>query len=143
MNPQLQALLAKLVLIEEGLLQLLNTNANLILLVAPSDIYLNSVPEKASDPAFCFSKVSSTPDTTMDGPSGLNFRRYQFDCFSQSYPTATQVQALIAKAINGFSGLLPNGQRVFNIIKDNELDGFNAETLEHRTVCDYLIQFND
>lgn len=136
-----------LVLIEEGLFQLLKANTALMALVGANGIFLNAVPESATDPAFCFSDISSTPDTTMDGPSGLNFRRYQFDCFSSNYPQAVRVRELIRQAIDGYNheedGPLPNGQICYNIIRDNELSGFNDATSEHRAMVDYFVHFDE
>jgi hypothetical protein len=128
-------------ILEDGLLQLLKQNTDLVTLFTLKGFFLNSVSQSAHDPSMCIQKISATPDTTNDGPSGLNFRRYQFSCYSKSYVTCLQAQELIRIAIDGFHGFLPNGQRVYNIIRDNELDGFDDITGEHRTLTDYFVHF--
>jgi len=135
--------LTPLILLEQGLLQLLKADPDVSGFATVAGIFLNSVPETAPDPSCCFSKISATPDTTNDGPSGLNFRRYQFETFSKDYPTALLLAAYIRKAIDGFSGTLPNGKRVFNIIRDNEIDGFDDVTGESRVITDYFIHYLD
>lgn len=133
--------MAALQIIEEGIYLLLQQNADLVALCTLKGICLNAVPENAPDPSMCFSTISATPIATNNGPSGLNFRRYQFETFGSTYVKAKQLQTLIRLAIDGFSGTAPNGQRVYNIIRDNELDGYDDVTGEHRTITDYFIHF--
>jgi len=133
--------MATLQILEEGILLFLQASTDLVALATELGICQNAVPESAPDPAMCFSVISATPQASMDGPSGLNFRRYQFETFSQSYVKAKQLQTLIRLALDGYSGTLPNGQRVYNVIRDNELDGFDDVTNEHRTITDYFIHF--
>ena len=130
-----------LLILEEGLYLLLTQNASITALTGPNGIYLNSVPEDAHDPCMCIQKISSAPDSTNDGPSGLNIRRYQFSFYSTSYPNAVRLSETTRQAIDGFTGHLPNGQRVFNIIRDNEIDGFNDQSGSQRTITDYFIHF--
>ena len=128
-------------ILEEGLLLFLRSSVGITSLTTTAGIYMNSVPETAHEPCMFFSKISAQPDTTFDGPSGLNYRRYQFETLSKSFVSAVRLQAAIRIALDGYSGTLPNGQRVYNIIRDNELDGFDDVTGEHRTITDYFIHF--
>ena len=128
-------------ILEDGLYQYLLAQTTITALVGPSGIFMNTVTENAHDPAICFSKISSQPDSTNDGPSGLNFRRYQFESYSSSFVKCLQVDAAVRIALDGFSGFLPNGQRVYNIMRDNEIDGFDDISGNSRTITDYFIHF--
>lgn len=129
------------VLLEDGLYELLMSNATF--LATGAVVYLNIAPENATDPCLVISKVSAQPDTTMDGPSGLNSRRYQFSFFSKSYITAIRLQETVRIIVDGFHGPLPTGQMVWNIIRENELDGFDDVANESYSITDYFIQFTE
>lgn len=130
-----------LIILEQGLLAFLKGNAAITALATSGGIYLNAAPEKSPDPCMAFTRISSIPDATMDGPSGLNFRRYQFTFYSTDYTKALQLSETVRLAIDGYQGYLPNGQRVYNIIRDNELDGFDDVTSWHHCITDYFIHF--
>jgi hypothetical protein len=128
--------------LEQGLRLLVVEAPTIVAVTGEAGVYLNAVPENSPDPCILISKISSTPDATMDGPSGFNIRRYQFTFFSKDYPTAIKLQEITRLVIDGFHGALPTtGQIVYNIIRDNEVDGFDNETGWHHSITDYFIHF--
>lgn len=129
------------VIIEQGLLQLFKSFTDVVAMTTLCGIYLNVVPEGAHDPCLLIAKVSATPDATMDGPSGYNIRRYQFTFFSKDFPTALKLQEIVRALFDGYVGVLPNGTRVYNVIRDNEIDGYDDQTAWHHTITDYFIHF--
>jgi hypothetical protein len=128
-------------ILEEGLFQFLLANSDITNMVGPNGIYLGAVPQTTHDPCMGIDLISATPDATNDGPSGFNSRRYQFTFYSQSFANAVKLRELLRTVLDGFTGTLPNGQRVFDVRRDNELNGFDDLTGSHRAITDYFIDF--
>lgn len=134
-------------MIEQGLNNFLV--ANLATLTA-QNIYMGFVPENAAMPCLMFETVSSKSDTTMDGPSGFVVRRFQFNFYGQDaatsapgsgYVAAKRVQEALRLMFDGLTGYLSDGTRVFNVIRDNEVDSYDADTNTYHLLTDYFIHF--
>jgi hypothetical protein len=130
-----------IMILEQGLYAFLLAQPAITNLTTTKGIFLNSVPQGAPDTCLSIQKISAAPDSTNNGPSGLNIRRYQFCTYSSSYIKSVTLQETLRTVIDGFVGYFPNGQRIFNIIRDNELDSFNELTDKERTITDYFIHF--
>jgi hypothetical protein len=133
-------------LIEEGIYLLLTQSTTLMATLGANGVYLNTVPEGAIKPCLCISTVSSTPDETFDGSSAYNIRRYQFTAKAADYPSTKRVQEALRKLLDGYSGVLPaasgqTGVKVFNIIRDIELDSYDDQGNTHNAITDYFIHF--
>ena len=132
-----------ILILEDGIQQFIRAQPALITLIGSmaDGFFLNSVPEKAHDPCIGIQVISDQPDATNNGPTGLNFRRYQFCCYAKSYVVACRVSETLRLALDGFTGTFPNGQRVYNVLRDNSLDGFDDLTNTHRKITDYIFHF--
>lgn len=137
-------------MIEEGLFQFLKTNDEIdAVLPSENGIFMGFVPEEAKYPCVMFEKVSGVHDTTLDGPSGYVIRRYQFTCYGKDtqnapgsgYILAQQLADVIRQQMNGLTGTLPDGTLLFNMILDNELDSYDADSQTYHAVQDYFVHF--
>lgn len=137
-------------MIEEGIFLWLNQNTAIApLITAGKSIFMGVVPETASYPNIMFQGVSAQHDTTLDGPSGYVMKRYQFTCNGKDttnvpgsgYVSAKSLADVLRKQLNGLVGTLPDGTLLFNAILDNEIDGYDEGLFVYRSVCDYLLYF--
>lgn len=138
-------------MIEEGLFRFLQTNTAIQEVIPTTNsIFMGVVPESASYPCILFFKVSGVFDTTFDGPSGYVQGRYQFVCLGKEDPThpgsgyvsAQTVADILRQQMNGLTGTLPDGTRLFNSILENSLDIYDEEGTTHNAIQDYILHFS-
>lgn len=137
-------------MIEEGLFNFLNTNLVGQAGLAAGAVYMGTVPESATMPCVMFETVTSKSDTTMDGPSGYVVRRFQFNFYGadkalgapgSGLVAAKKVQEALRLMFDGLTGTLPDGTKLFNVIRDSEVDSYDADTNIYHLLTDYFIHF--
>lgn len=141
-------------MIEHGLFLYLKSNSTLAeLLPSANAIWMGFVPENAEFPCVMFMKVSSEPDSTLQGPSGFVSRRYQFTCYGKDvdnqpnsgYVSAQTLSDAIRQQFEGLSEVspttLPDDTLLFNIIPDTALDSYDADQEVHHAIQDYIVLF--
>lgn len=96
-------------------------------------MYPVTLPQGATLPAVTYSLISGTTEgDSQDGP-GVSRRRYQFDCWAETYSAATVVATALATAVSGTSRI---GQASFI---DNEVDSYEPETQRWRRIVDVMV----
>lgn len=136
-------------MLEEGLYLFITGNLPLLQVISPTNsVFMGYTPENAANPSIMLEKVSAVNDTTMDGPSGFVIRRYQFTCAAKDtaapgsgFVIAQRVADVLRKQLDGLTGTLPDGTLVFNAIRDNELDSYDADAGVYHAIVDYFIHF--
>lgn len=113
---------------EEALFDVLKTHAALTALVGtnPARIYWMRAPQGSPKPYVVLQAISSVPDVTHGGPSGLVAARVQADCYSDSYGTAKTVARAVTGRLSGFRGS-SSGVVFDGVFKDAERDEYEDE----------------
>jgi hypothetical protein len=109
-------------MIEQGLVQLLNTNAGVTALV-PDDsagtpqIYWGAAPKSAKVPYIVLSRVGTKDEYTMAGPIGQRNGLFQVSCFTDSttgvangYYTSRAMSVAVRQVLQSYRGNLPDTQ---------------------------------
>jgi hypothetical protein len=137
-------------MIEEGLYKFILANEALAAAMPSSNaLFMDFTPEDANAPSIEFSTISSDSDTTLDGPSGLVTRRFQFTFIGKNTsntPNSGAVQAknlaeVFRQQCDGLTGTLPDGTRLFNMWLDQELSSYDSQANVYHMVQDYFVQF--
>jgi len=126
-------------MMEEALLNYLRSYASLTALIASRSFWV-VLPQGYVQPYLLLSVVSSIPDTTFDGESGLTQSRVQFDAYSLSYLTSKNIGRAIQTRLGG--KIFTNMGIMFRCFKDSERDTFETEATPDklfRNSLDFLI----
>jgi hypothetical protein len=95
-------------------------------------------------------QISSVNDTTFDGPSGYKERRYQFTVSGKDtqnvpgsgYVSAKRVADVLRQELDGLTGVLPNGIKLFNSILDTDFGSYDSEAQTYHHIMDFMISFS-
>jgi hypothetical protein len=129
-------------LVEAGLVQLLNSTPSISALVGnkvypvvlPNDFPLSSLP------AVTYQTVSASTDMNLDR-SALVTKRIDINVFAGRYLDAKNVQAAIAEVLTGFSGKLPNGVEVLEIVPGVQSDDYSSNAQVYRALTEYTVLY--
>ena len=107
-------------------------------------IYWTQIPQGAERPYIILSVVSSVPDVTFAGATGLVQSRVQFDCWGSDYYEAKNVARAIDTLLNGRKLTTPasGGTRFEGFFIEAERDGHDdveAPDDLFRTSLDFII----
>lgn len=126
---------------EEALILLLLANAALTSKVGADQITWVRAAQNSPRPYVVLQTISSVPDVTHSGPSGLVPARIQVDCYGDTYAATKTVARAVTGALNGFRGT--KGSIAFDgIFKDAERDGFEDEASPsklYRVSMDFIV----
>jgi hypothetical protein len=98
---------------------------------AAGRVYPMERPENSALPAIVYQRVSTTPDVTLAGDSGLDAVRLQVACWASTYAAAKSLAAAARTAITGSASL--------KAITEMELDDRDEDTREYRVILDFRI----
>lgn len=73
---------------------------------ADARIFPVQLPQGVGYPAIAYQGISRVPDRTMDGPSGLVFRRIQYDCWSPNYGEASALSREVRRVLDGLTEIV-------------------------------------
>ena len=124
---------------ESGLYSYLISNAGVIAVLGDR-LYPVVVPESPTFPVAAFSVLSKVPVYTADGNSGFINYRVQFDTYGNTYADAKAVQFAITTAIDSYTGTLPDGTVVGNVMQVSARDLYDSDARVYRTLSDFIIQ---
>jgi hypothetical protein len=127
--------------LEAGIFQLLTTTPELVALQGTNAFFL-LIPEANQLPATTFRAAGGSGRQTLDS-SGPQRRRFQFDFRATNGPDAIQLRDATRGKLDRFTGALPNGFVVTNILwcSSNNVD-FDNDARNFRICEDYYINFN-
>lgn len=116
---------------EELIVALLLAHAPLTALVGtnPARVHWIRAPQNTPKPYVVLQVISSVPDVTHEGASGLVAARVQADCFGETYTSAKAAARAVTGCLSGYRGTpTPPGTTVFGgVFKDAERDGFEDD----------------
>jgi hypothetical protein len=116
---------------EESLTALLLAYSPLTSLVGtnPTRVYWMRAPQNVAEPFVVLQVISSVPDVSHQGPSGLIPARVQADCYSDSYTSAKAVARAVTARLSGYRGTpTPPGTVTFDgVFKDAERDEYEPD----------------
>lgn len=128
---------------EEALIDLLKSHAALTALIGtnPARVYWMRAPQAIARPYVVLQVVSSIPDVTHGGPSGLVGSRVQVDSYGDTYGSVKAVARAVTGRLSGFRG--PRLTTTFDgIFKDAERDEYEdsaAPDKAFRVSMDFLV----
>lgn len=137
--------------IEEGLFSLLNNSEDIQAVLAPDAggtncrLYPGHIAEEASLPAAAFARAGGSRQLVQTGPDGLISARFQFTSAALIIDDCIAVMDAIALKLHGFTGDLPNGVRVSQILMSGEMidDAFDIEERLYARHCDFDVVYVD
>lgn len=98
---------------------------------AASRIYPLERPADDPLPAIVYQRVSTDPDQTLEGDSGLDAVRLQLSCWAETYAGAKALAAATRAAITSSASL--------KAVTEMEVDDRDPETREYRVILDFRI----
>ena len=101
-------------------------------------------PEDLSQyPLITYQSPSDVSDNANDGPVGVATSRIVFDCKALRYLDARNLALVVKAAFNGYSGMLPDGTRVFLAESVNLVDRWEDGSRISCTAVHVLFQYKD
>jgi hypothetical protein len=101
-------------------------------------------PEDLSQyPLITYQSPSDVSENANDGPLGVATSRIVFDCKALRYLDARNLALAVKAALNGYSGTLPNGTRVFLAESVNLVDRWEDGSRISCTAVHVLFQYKD
>jgi hypothetical protein len=101
-------------------------------------------PEDLSQyPLITYQSPSDVSDNANDGPVGVATSRIVFECKALRYLDARNLALAVKAALNGYSGTLPNGTRVFLAQSVNLVDRWEDGSRISCTAVHVLFQYKD
>jgi len=101
-------------------------------------------PEDLSQyPLITYQSPSDVSDNANDGPVGVATSRIVFDCKALRYLDARNLALVVKAALNGYSGILPDGTRVFLAESVNLVDRWEDGSRISCTAVHVLFQYKD
>jgi Protein of unknown function (DUF3168) len=101
-------------------------------------------PEDLSQyPLITYQSPSDVSDNANDGPVGVATCRIVFECKALRYLDARNLALAVKAALNGYSGTLPNGTRVFLAQSVNLVDRWEDGSRISCTAVHVLFRYKD
>lgn len=127
-------------MIEAGLFALLAADTQVQALCG-TRIYPLLLPDAPTLPAVTYQTISSVSGYTNDGQTDATKARIQMDVWAQSYMVAKSLAEAIRHVLDAYSGTLPDGTEVGNILRDNSTDLYEEQAFLYRVQTDWLVIF--
>jgi hypothetical protein len=89
--------------------------------------YMVNTTEPPVYPFIVFSRISSTPNVTLDGPSDLQNTRFQIDIYSAQISEAQRIDAALSTAMQAWAtknvplsahDMYEDAPRVYRLVRD-------------------------
>lgn len=126
-------------MIEKALVNRLNNYSGLTALVG-SRVYPLVAPNNVMRPYIVYQKISGPQVHTMGQDPGLQYPRFQFSCWGETYSSVKAVGAQVKAALSDYSGTLL-GVVIQRIIFENILDSYEADTGLFGCRLDFLVWY--
>jgi hypothetical protein len=129
-------------LVETGIVKLLTATPAISALVGtkiypvvlPNDFPLSDLP------AVTYQTVSASTDMNLDR-SVLETKRIDINVFAGRYLDAKSVHAAIAEVLAGFSGTLPNGVEILEIVPGVQVDDYSSNAQVYKSLTEYTVLY--
>lgn len=107
-------------------------------------IFANVIPQEEPRASVVVSTISGRGDHHMEGPTGLVRPRLQIDAWAPDDDVATTLANLVRDRIDGFSGVMGEGDAaitVQGVFLTDERSGYDDETKLYRLGRDYFVNY--
>jgi len=130
-------------MIDTGLYDLIIANAGFTA-IASNRLYPNVLPDSvistSGTPASVTSQIVSTvPDYTNDGATGLQRSRLRYTGIGSVYSDAANVAAAIRSVLETYAGTLADGTVVQNVLVINQSSTYSDDARLYFVAYDFLI----
>lgn len=125
--------------VEEAIWTLLQADANVTALIS-TRLYPVQMPQNPTYPNVVYSMVSDRGLDWLASDGGMQWSRYQFDCYARTYTQAKRLARTLRVALNHYSstvGTIDICQAKFL----SELDDFEPVAEIYRVAVDFRIQY--
>lgn len=95
-------------------------------------------------PAITYERVSTDPDFTHEGPSGLVMTRFQCNCFASTCDELLKMAEELEQAFAGHRGYMggdPSGVMVFSVQQIDREDGWNDEMAVWESRVEFMFEY--
>lgn len=104
-----------------------------------SGLFAVQLPEEASRPALVYEGIGSQDVTSTQGTNRLGMRRVQFKSHGRSYADSQRLKQAVKDCLLGFIGDLNDGSQITSVVKNLELDAFEAGPFDFVSILDFNI----
>ena len=112
--------------------------------VLPGGLWFVTLPDKPKAyPVATLQLISSVPEYTLDGPTGLVKARLQIDHFGTDYLSCKTAAAAFRQILDGYKGTLPDGTQVSSMTRLNATDSFESDSRLYHTQTDWSALYDD
>ena len=105
-------------------------------------VFAGEMPPNTPNPSIVTRQISGDSDMTFDGPSGVQYVRFQFSCYGQ-YLQSKQLARAVNQALERFTGTCPDGTQIQNMQTVLEADTFQEAPYQYVTSIELEITYAD
>jgi hypothetical protein len=131
--------------IEQGLFQLITSNPTIAAAVGPdangiARAWWVLAPQGATLPFLILSRVATTDNYAMSGPTGLREGLFQIACYATTYYGSRSVADAVRKFLGGYKGTLPDADAtvVDAVIVEKDFDDRYEDGGKGFIYCAYI-----
>lgn len=125
--------------IEEAIWSLLQNTSSITSLVS-TRVYPVQMPQNPVYPALVYSLVSDRGLDWLSGDGGMQWPRFQFDCYARTYTQAKRLARTLRLALNGASETV-GAIDICRVMFLNEVDDFEPVAGIYLVTVDFRIQY--
>ena len=100
-------------MIEQGLVQLVQGNADVAALAVNGGGWLATLPKGQTLPSWTYQVISAIPALTLTTVTGLQPSRWQIDCYGMEAADVVNLSKAINGALHGFRGTLADPDNTY------------------------------
>ena len=127
-------------MLEVGLVALLNSS-QAVKVLNNGRIYPLLIPANSVLPCITYQLISTIPEYCCDGPTGFTKSRIQIDTWANDYLDSKNLADAVRQTLDGYTGTLSDGTRVFSIMRDNATDLNDEDSRLMRVQTDWLVLY--
>jgi hypothetical protein len=126
-------------MIEAGIASYLETFPGLVA-VQDDRVWPGKLPQNPTLPATVYQRISTMPQYSHSGDSGLDEIIVQFTCWAKTPIVAKAAAAQVRSALSGYRGVLPDGTQIGGAWIENQRENDDPETGLFREMLDVRFQ---
>lgn len=127
-------------MLEEGIYGLL-TGTDAVEAIVGTRITPVLLPPDQCLPAVTYQLIFERHLYALDGEVNLYEKRLQFDVWANTWRKARTAAEAVEAVLNGYSGVLPGGIRVYGVQVISKSDGYESSARIFRVMTEYAVQY--
>lgn len=127
--------------IESDLFSFLKNNADISAIVGER-IYPLTAPQGIQPPYITYQSISTLPENTMSGSSGLYHKRIQFNLFASVYEQVVDLFNKLTQILNGLKGTIGN-TCIGHCFLENDVDDYQPDEKIYQKATDFHFLYSD